>query len=92
MNLIEELEHQKNQITSRQIRGRFITQLSMLVEGFDKQYSISQILHTLLRKEGEKKGEKETPYVWSDDKMLKKAEELYKKMVKEAQQFDDYER
>lgn len=91
MNLIEELEKQKNQASSRQIKGRFITQLDMIVQGFGNRYNISEILHTLLRKEGDKKGEKEQPYFWSDEKMLKKAEDLYKKMVKEAQQFDDEE-
>lgn len=86
MNLIEELEKQKTQTSSRQIRGRFITQLSMLIEGFDKSYSIAQILTTLLRREKDRTGDKETPLEWNDEKMLKKAEELYKRMVKEAQE------
>jgi len=89
MNLIEELEKQKNISNSRQIRGRFITQLSMLIEGFDKRFTIAEILTTLLRKEGEKKGEKDQPYFWDDEKMLRKSEELYKRMVKEAQQNDE---
>lgn len=89
MNLIEELEKQKGISNTRQIRGRFITQLSMLIEGFDKRYTIAEILTTLMRKEGEKKGEKDQPYFWDDEKMLKKAEELYKRMIKEAQQNDD---
>ena len=88
MNLIEELEKQRNQSSSRQTRGRFITQLSMLIEGFDKSYTISEILFTLLRRENERNGEKQDPYEWDDEKMLKKSEELYKRMVKEAQQHE----
>lgn len=89
MNLLDELAKQHSSSTDKMVRGRFITQLSMLFEGFNKRYTMTEILHTLLRKEGEKKGEKETPYVWSDEKLLKKAEELYKKMVKEEQEDND---
>lgn len=85
MNLIEELEKNQKLTSSRQIRGRFITQLSMLIEGFGDQYSISQILHTLTRKANDS----ETPYFWDDDKMLSKAEQLYKKLVKESQESDE---
>lgn len=82
MNLMEQLENDKTHL-DRQVRGRFITELNKLINNFDESYSISQILHTLIQwKTG---FDHENPYFWSDEKLLKKTEELYKKMVKEAQ-------
>jgi len=87
MNIIEELEKNQNMNSARQIRGRFITQLSMMIEGFEKQYTVAQILHTLLRSQGDK----DSPYFWNDEKLLQKAESQYRKMIKEIQNEDDEE-
>lgn len=81
MNLMEELENNIKISEQRQIRGRFITQLDKLFENFADSYSISEILHTLLRKESDI----ENPYFWKDEKILKKSELLYRRIIKEME-------
>ncbi len=82
MTILDELLKQSQISSKRQIRGRLITQLSMMLDGFEDEYSASNILHFLLRK----MGDKEDPYDWSDEKLLKRMEITYSKMVKEAQE------
>lgn len=82
MNLIEELEKQQKISDKRQIRGAFIRQLSQIADGFEDYWSLSEILHTILNKNGDK----QNSYDWEDSKLLKKTESVYKSMIKEAQE------
>jgi hypothetical protein len=87
VNLLDEIQ-KENFNSNKQTRARFLNQFTLMVENFEKHYTVSELLHTLLRKEGEKAGEKQTPYEWDDDKLLKKTEIMYKRLIKEAQSGD----
>lgn len=82
MNLLEELSKDQS-LSNRQVRGRFISVLSQIVNNFDDEYTLSEILHIIL--EWKSGFDYQNPREWSDEKMLKRIEELYKQLLKEAQ-------